>query len=54
VADLMRDRGVHRRIELVIGGAPVNADFAREIGASYGYDAANAVDVVDGLLRVRA
>jgi 5-methyltetrahydrofolate--homocysteine methyltransferase len=38
-------------IKVIVGGAPVSAEFAREIGAdAYGYDAASAVDRVKGLL----
>jgi 5-methyltetrahydrofolate--homocysteine methyltransferase len=51
VVDLLRAQGLDGRIRTVVGGAPVTAAFAREIGAdAYGYDAANAVDVVKGLV----
>ena len=50
VVDLLRAQGLAGRIRTVIGGAPVTAAFAREIGAdAYGFDAANAVDVVKAL-----
>jgi 5-methyltetrahydrofolate--homocysteine methyltransferase len=38
-------------LKIVVGGAPVTADFARQIGADgYSPDAASAVDLVRGLL----
>jgi len=50
VVDLLRAQGLAGRIRTVVGGAPVTAAFAREIGAdAYGFDAANAVDVVKAL-----
>ncbi len=42
----MRDR-----VKVVVGGAPVNQDFARRIGAdAYGQDAAAAVNVIEKLI----
>jgi 5-methyltetrahydrofolate--homocysteine methyltransferase len=42
-------------LKIIIGGAPVSADYAREIGAdAYGYDAANAVDQVRRLIGASA
>jgi 5-methyltetrahydrofolate--homocysteine methyltransferase len=53
VVDLVRARGLVGRVRTIVGGAPVNADFAREIGAdAYAYDAAQAVDRVKVLLGV--
>lgn len=50
VVGLLRSRGLDGRIRTVVGGAPVTEAFAREIGAdAYGFDAANAVDVVKTL-----
>lgn len=50
VVDLLKAEA-HGGIKVIVGGAPVSAEFAREIGAdAYGYDAANAVDRVKGLL----
>jgi len=43
-------RRLDGEIRTIIGGAPLSEVFAREIGAdAYGFDAANAVDVVKGL-----
>ncbi len=47
VVELLREGQLSDRIKTVVGGAPVTEEFAREIGAdAYGYDAANAVDVM--------
>ena len=51
VVALLRERGLAGRVRTIVGGAPVNADFAREIGADdYACDAATAVDRVKALL----
>lgn len=51
VVDLVRTRGLAGRVRVIVGGAPVSEDWAREIGAdAYGYDAANAVDRVRALI----
>jgi 5-methyltetrahydrofolate--homocysteine methyltransferase len=43
--------GLRKEIKTIIGGAPLTAKFAREIGADgYAPDAASAVDVVTSLL----
>jgi 5-methyltetrahydrofolate--homocysteine methyltransferase len=53
VVDLVRQRGLAGQVRTIVGGAPVNADFAREIGADdYGCDAAHAVERVRALLGV--
>jgi len=52
VVDLLRAQGLSGKVRTVVGGAPVTAAFAKEIGAdAYGFDAANAVDVVKALVR---
>jgi 5-methyltetrahydrofolate--homocysteine methyltransferase len=51
VIELLNKRGLDGQIHTIVGGAPVSEELAREIGAdSYGYDAANAVEVVKTLL----
>ena len=51
VVTLLRERGLAGEVRTIVGGAPVNADFAREIGAdAYACDAAHAVDRVKALL----
>jgi len=47
VVALLHERGLDGRVRTIIGGAAVTADYAHRIGAdAYGYDAANAVEVV--------
>jgi 5-methyltetrahydrofolate--homocysteine methyltransferase len=51
VVALLRERGLAGKVRTIVGGAPVSADFAREIGADdYACDAAAAVDRVVALL----
>jgi 5-methyltetrahydrofolate--homocysteine methyltransferase len=51
VVDLLDEKGLKGRIKTIVGGAPLSADFAREIGAdAYGYDGANAVEEVKKLI----
>ena len=51
VVELLASEGLAGRVRTVIGGAPVSADFARDIGADgYAYDAANAVERVKALM----
>jgi 5-methyltetrahydrofolate--homocysteine methyltransferase len=46
-------RGLAGQVKVIVGGAPVSAEFATDIGAdAYGFDAANAVDRVKSLLGV--
>lgn len=47
VVDLLHEDGLAGKIKTIVGGAPVTADFAREIGAdAYGFDAAHSVEQV--------
>lgn len=49
--DLLRARGLEKKVLVIIGGAPVSPEYADTIGAdAYAYDAASAVDRVRGLL----
>jgi 5-methyltetrahydrofolate--homocysteine methyltransferase len=51
VVALVRERGLAGRVRTIVGGAPLNAEFAREIGADdYACDAAAAVTRVKALL----
>jgi 5-methyltetrahydrofolate--homocysteine methyltransferase len=51
VVDLIGQRGLDGKIKTIVGGAPVSAEFAKEIGAdAFGYDAANAVERVKELV----
>ncbi len=47
----LEEKKLRKNIKIIIGGAPVNEDYARKIGADgYGEDAAQAVKVVEGLI----
>ena len=51
VVDLVTARGLRPSVKIMVGGAPVSADFAREIGAdAYAFDAASAVDRARALI----
>ncbi|MGE5234055.1 MAG: corrinoid protein [Acidobacteriota bacterium] len=51
VVELVRARGLAGQIRTIVGGAPVDAGFARAIGAdAYAFDAASAVEEVRTLL----
>jgi 5-methyltetrahydrofolate--homocysteine methyltransferase len=51
VVAMLKREGLANRIRTVVGGAPVSAEYAREIGAdAYAYDGANAVEQVQALL----
>lgn len=53
VVDQVKEKGLDGKVKIIIGGAPVSADYANEIGAdSYGFDAANAVVRVKALVGV--
>jgi 5-methyltetrahydrofolate--homocysteine methyltransferase len=48
--DLLTERGLREQVKVLVGGAPVTATWAEEIGADgYAPDAARAVDVAMGL-----
>ena len=47
VVDLARERNLYGRTKIIVGGAPLSAEYAMEIGAhAYGFDAVSAVDLV--------
>jgi 5-methyltetrahydrofolate--homocysteine methyltransferase len=49
--DALREAGLRDQVKVMVGGAPVTAGFAREIGADgYAPDAAAAVDVARSLV----
>jgi len=51
VVKLLKERGLGGKIKTIIGGAPVNTQFAGAIGAdAYGFDGANAVEKVKELI----
>ena len=51
VVELLKQERLDGKVRTIVGGAPVTDAFARSIGAdAYGFDAANAVDVVKDLV----
>ena len=53
VVTALREAGLRDSVKVIIGGAPVTADYAERIGADgYGADAVQTVAVVDRLLGV--
>jgi 5-methyltetrahydrofolate--homocysteine methyltransferase len=51
VVDELVSRGLRQRVKVIVGGAPVTPEYARQIGAdAYGDDAISAVHVVQQLL----
>jgi 5-methyltetrahydrofolate--homocysteine methyltransferase len=52
VVDALKTAGLRERVKVIIGGAPVTEDFARQIGADgYSPDASRAVNLSKLLLR---
>jgi 5-methyltetrahydrofolate--homocysteine methyltransferase len=53
VIDVIRERGLRESVKIMVGGAPVDARFADEIGADgYGKDAVEAVQLAKKLIGV--
>jgi len=51
VTDLVKERGLRDRVKVIVGGAPLNSEYAREIGAdAYCFDGINAVETVKRFL----
>lgn len=51
VVDILKSENLHGKIRTIIGGAPISARYASEIGADkYSFDAGNAVDTVKELM----
>ena len=47
-----REDGLRDRVKVIVGGAPLNAKFAHDIGADgYGADAGSSVDLARRLLK---
>ncbi|MCL5073943.1 MAG: corrinoid protein [Actinobacteria bacterium] len=52
VIEALKEKGIRDKIKVMIGGAPVNQDFADNIGADgYGATASNAVELAKKFLR---
>ncbi len=51
VIELAKIRGICDKVKIIVGGAPVNSDYANEIGAdAYCFDGISAVETVKRLL----
>lgn len=54
VIELAKSEGIRGRTRIIIGGAPVTAEYAREIGAdAYCFDGMKAVDCAKGFMEGR-
>jgi 5-methyltetrahydrofolate--homocysteine methyltransferase len=52
VIDALASRGLRGKVKVIVGGAPVNEKFARDIGADgYAEDAGSSVDLAKKLLQ---
>ena len=52
VIETLGARGLRDRVKVIVGGAPLNAKFANDIGADgYGADAGSSVDLARRLLK---
>ncbi len=52
VIGALSQAGIRETVKVIVGGAPVNQNFANDIGANgYAKDAAEAIDLVRGLIR---
>ena len=52
VVNLVGERGLSDKVQVIVGGAPLSEEFAQSIGAQgYAYDAANAVEKVISLMK---
>jgi uroporphyrinogen-III decarboxylase len=50
----LHDRGIREKVKVMVGGAPLDTDFAEKIGAdAYGEDAAEAVAIARSLIDLR-
>jgi 5-methyltetrahydrofolate--homocysteine methyltransferase len=55
VIDRLTAHGLRAQLNVIVGGAPVNEKFARDIGADgYGADAGSSIDLAKKLLRKEA
>lgn len=50
--EVLKQEGVRERVKVIVGGAPVTPEFAKEIGADgYAKDASEAVELVNSLMK---
>ncbi|HWQ77434.1 MAG TPA: corrinoid protein, partial [Anaerovoracaceae bacterium] len=50
VVEILKEEGLDKEIEVMIGGAPVSDEYAKRIGAHYSYDAGSAVELANRLV----
>ena len=51
VIETLMEEGIRDQLKIIVGGAPINAKFAEDIGADgYAQDAGDAVELVKKLL----
>jgi len=54
VVELAKEQGVFEKLKIVVGGAPLSAEYAEEIGAdAYCFDGINAVERIKHLVGVK-
>lgn len=54
VVDLTKERQLYGKVKIVVGGAPLSNDYAKEIGAdAYCFDGMNAVETVKRFVEVQ-
>ena len=54
VVEQVRAAGLYGKVKIIIGGAPLSSEYAKEIGAdAYCFDGVNAVDVVKSYVGAR-
>lgn len=49
----LKEAGLYDDVKVMVGGAPINAKFAEDIGASYSADASGAVELANALMAGR-
>ena len=49
--DLLKERGLFDNVKIMVGGAPITAEFAGKIGAYYSPNASEAVDLAKELIK---
>lgn len=51
IIDLIKEKGLNKKIKTIVGGAPLTEEFAKEIGAdAYAFDASKSVECVNQLM----
>jgi 5-methyltetrahydrofolate--homocysteine methyltransferase len=51
VVDLAKERQLYGHVKIIVGGAPLSSEYAKEIGAdAYCFDGMNAVETVKGFM----